>query len=221
MANPTPNMPMRGERNAPIFDPDVPRTLSRYFDDLIELFTRCAVVNDKEKKRYVMIDVLIDVADQWNYLREKAAPGTFEDFRKAVFTLYPGASTDRQFKYSDLLAVIQEWQQKGISSLTQWGEYYQAFTLWASFLKGKNILSKLKQRRLSMQSITGLLKQAIERRLEIKQPDHNSSVPYEMKDIKAVHHILAGIGNPPSSSNAPTFSNPSTSIAPAAPQAPS
>ncbi|THG93573.1 hypothetical protein EW026_g7696 [Hermanssonia centrifuga] len=191
---------MWGERNAPIFDLDVP------------------LVNDEEKKRYAVMYVPIDVADQWNYLPEKAAPGTFEDFRKAVFTLYPGASTDRQFEYSDLLAVIQEWQQKGISSLTQWGEYYRAFTLRASFLKGKNILSELEQRRLFMQGITGLLKQAIERRLEIKQPDHNSSVPYEMKDIfEAAHHILAGVGNPPSSSNAPTFSNPSTGIAPAAP----
>ncbi len=69
-----------------------------------------------------------------------------------------------------------------------------------------------------MQGITGLLKQAIEQQLEIKQPNHNSSVPYEMKDIfEAAHHILAGAGNPPSSSNMSTFTSPSTSIVPAAP----
>ena len=46
-----PAMPTKGHSTAPIFDPDRPRTLRAYFQDLEALFERCTVDNDHAWKR--------------------------------------------------------------------------------------------------------------------------------------------------------------------------
>ncbi|KAJ3473471.1 hypothetical protein NLI96_g12986 [Meripilus lineatus] len=45
-------MPTRSQKNAPKFDPEEPRTLNRYFQDLEELFTNCGITGEAEKKKY-------------------------------------------------------------------------------------------------------------------------------------------------------------------------
>ena len=56
-------MPFKGEKAAPEFDPQNPRSLVRFFDDLEECFRRAAVTDDAEKKKYALRYVSYKEAD--------------------------------------------------------------------------------------------------------------------------------------------------------------
>ncbi|KAJ2986009.1 hypothetical protein NUW54_g9939 [Trametes sanguinea] len=69
-----PAMPPHGDPRAPYFDPDNPRTLRRFFQDLEALFERSGVESDAQKKQWVLRYFSIDVADLCENLPEYHMP---------------------------------------------------------------------------------------------------------------------------------------------------
>jgi hypothetical protein len=106
MANPTFTMPMRTERSAPTFDPNEPRTLARYFENLDMLLARANVVDIDQRLRYSRNYVPISVADLWEVLPEADGQHTWEQYKAAVIALYPGIESGKRFSNADLDRIV-------------------------------------------------------------------------------------------------------------------
>jgi hypothetical protein len=86
----------RGHSSAPKFTPDVSRELQCYFTELELLFGPAQVVNDTEKKKHTCRYVDIDTADLWEAIPEFDVTKTFDEFKSAIFKLYPGSESKRK-----------------------------------------------------------------------------------------------------------------------------
>jgi hypothetical protein len=95
-------MPLPGERAAPIFWPEQPQTLERYFTTLNTLLARANIADEDDKKHYSRLYVDIDVADLWELLPEAAVTHIYQAYKQAIFKLYPGAEADRRYTRTGL-----------------------------------------------------------------------------------------------------------------------
>src|SRR5258705_12216444 len=85
-------MPARGDEDAPHFDPEKPRTLRQFFEDLEFCFDLAGVKDNKQKKIHARRYVEDDVQDLWMSLKAYSeASQTYEDFKKAVYKFYPSS----------------------------------------------------------------------------------------------------------------------------------
>lgn len=83
-------MPKPGEKNAPMFDPDKPEELGRFFDRIEDWFRDDEIVGDLEKKRRIVRYLDADSEIQWKAF-SKFAAGTYEEFKTQVMSSYPAA----------------------------------------------------------------------------------------------------------------------------------
>ncbi|KZT18957.1 hypothetical protein NEOLEDRAFT_1183813, partial [Neolentinus lepideus HHB14362 ss-1] len=95
-ATPTP-LPSRRDKAAPVFDPEQPRTLVRYFENLDDLFASHKVTTDEAKKAAALKYVPMAVEDLWKTLPEYSVEHTYVAFVAAVKTLYLAVSEDRRY----------------------------------------------------------------------------------------------------------------------------
>jgi hypothetical protein len=94
-------MPSRGDRSALKFDPKQPRELRRYFDDLDFAFGHTAVTTDDAKKQHAYVDV--DTSEMWETLEEYTdATKMYDEFKEAIYTLYPGSEEERKWSVADM-----------------------------------------------------------------------------------------------------------------------
>ncbi|KAF9455722.1 hypothetical protein BDZ94DRAFT_1139037, partial [Collybia nuda] len=119
-------MPARTNSNAPQFDGQA-HSLRRFFQDF-EYLAQLVGLNDQQKKEE--ITRYIDVPSALLWQREPAYidPGkTFEDFKTAITILYPGASIEDTYRFTDLDELILNAQAQGIRSTGEFGAYYRHF----------------------------------------------------------------------------------------------
>ena len=86
----TRKMPKPGEKNAPIFDPEKPEELGRFFERMEDWFADEAIEKDLDKKRRIVKYLDADSEIQWKAL-STFLEGTFEDFKAEVMASYPKA----------------------------------------------------------------------------------------------------------------------------------
>jgi hypothetical protein len=141
-------MPCRGDRSAPRFDPKQPRELRRYFDDLDFAFARAAVTDQAEKKGHACRYVDVDTSELWETLVEFTdVTKTYDEFKSAVYELYPGSDEERKWSVADMDQLVGERSRIGIISLADLGEYYRNFLAITTFLRSKRRLSDAEQSR--------------------------------------------------------------------------
>ncbi|KAF5378263.1 hypothetical protein D9615_008697 [Tricholomella constricta] len=207
-------MPARGQSSAPTFVPERARELHRYFSDLNHLFIECSVVDEQEKKTHTTRYTDIDTADLWEQLDEFAVGTTYDDWRKAIMALYPGASEERKYSMADLDYLIRERHRLGIQSNSDLGEYYRQFLSVTQFLVSKNRLSINEHDRQFRRAFQSDLWSKIHRRLEILNPNHHPDDPYATETVRAAaEHILHGT-NAVQRQEAPPGALPQVTIAP-------
>ncbi|KAF5380618.1 hypothetical protein D9615_004771 [Tricholomella constricta] len=207
-------MPARGQSSAPTFVPERARELRRYFSDLNHLFIECNVVDEQEKKTHTTRYTDIDTADLWEQLDEFAVGTTYDDWRKAIMALYPGASEERKYSMADLDYLIRERHRLGIQSNSDLGEYYRQFLSVTQFLVSKNRLSINERDRQFRRAFQSDLWSRIHRRLEILNPNHHPDDPYATETVRAAaEHILHGT-NAGQRQEAPSGAPPQITIAP-------
>jgi hypothetical protein len=118
-------MPAHGNYNAPQFDKTQPQELRCYFDDLEFLFGHAQVADDKEKKRHARRFVDVDTADLWESIPEFVDQAkTYEQYKAAIYCLYPGSEDERKWSVADLENLTTERAQIGIHSLGDLGDYH-------------------------------------------------------------------------------------------------
>ena len=70
---------------------------------------------------------------------------TYNDFKKAVFMLYPGSEDECKWSDADLAHLVEESTCIGIHSLGDLGDYYQQFLTISTYLRTKGRLSENEQ----------------------------------------------------------------------------
>lgn len=192
MANVT-SMPGRGDRSAPNFDPDVPRSLGRYIEDLELLFGRAQVVADADRKQYFCYYSPITLSDIFESLPEYRATSSYQEFIEKVKAFFPGSI--QQWKYSpgDLDKLVEHQRRLGIADSTQFGAYYRDFFAVSSYLVTQNRISEAERSRAFIRGFKPELWREVHFRLQLNDPLHDQDVEWPFSDIvTATNHVLHG-----------------------------
>lgn len=83
-------MPKPGEKNAPVFEPEKPEELGRFFDRVEDWFQDEEIVDNVEKKKRIVRYLDADSEVQWKAL-SKFSTGSYEEFKAQVMASYPAA----------------------------------------------------------------------------------------------------------------------------------
>jgi hypothetical protein len=192
MAAPS-TMPPRGHGSAPEFTPDVPRELQRYFKELELLFGPAQIVDDIEKKKHTCQCVDIDTADLWEAIPEFDDTKTFDEFKSAIFKLYPRSESERKWTIADMDKLVGEQLRMGILDVSDLGNYYRVFYTITQFLLTKHRISEAEQSQAFVRGFQPDLWCWISHRLKIKLPDHDPNNFYSLVEInEAAKHVLHG-----------------------------
>jgi hypothetical protein len=144
MAAPSTMLP-RGHGSAPKFTPDVPRELQHYFKELELLFGPAQVVDNMEKKKHTCRYIDIDTMDLWKAIPEFDITRTFDEFKSAIFKLYPGSESERKWTIADMDKLVGEQLGMGILNVSDLGNHYRVFYTITQILLTKNRISKAEQ----------------------------------------------------------------------------
>ncbi|KAI0372512.1 hypothetical protein BV20DRAFT_908927, partial [Pilatotrama ljubarskyi] len=174
----------RGHTMALTFDPSQPRTLRRFFQDIETLFEWSGVEMDPARKSWVVRYLPIDVSDLCESLPEYANEDKmYEDFKKAVIALYPGAGEDRKFAVADVENLVAKRAAVPIANISELSAYYRDFFSMTLYLMKHNRLSESEQSRLFVRGIAPPLRDQVSQRLQLKLPDHYPDDPYKLEEI--------------------------------------
>jgi hypothetical protein len=134
-------MPARGHPSTPKFTADQPRELKHYFHKLEHLFTNSQIVDDEEKKSQACRYVDVDTSELWESIVEFTAGINFNDFKRAIFKLYPGSEEERKWSIADMDKHVGEQLLISIYDINDLGSYYRSFYTIMKFLINKNRFS--------------------------------------------------------------------------------
>jgi hypothetical protein len=204
----------QGHGSTPKFTPDVPRELQCYFKKLELLFGPAQIVDDAEKKKHTCRYVDIDTTDLWEAIPEFDSTKTFDDFKSAIFKLYPGSESEWKWTIADMDKLVGEQLWMGILNVSDLGNYYRVFYTITQFLLTKNHISEAEQSRAFIRGFQLDLWCWISCRLKIKLPDHDPNNFYSLFEInEAAKHVLHDTSQNSFLQNSITSTTPSTQLA--------
>jgi hypothetical protein len=90
-----------------------------------------------EKKKHACRYVNIDTADLWEAIPEFDVTKTFNEFKSAIFKLYPRSESKRKWTIADMDKLVGEQLRMGILNVSDLGNYYQVFYTIIQFLLTK------------------------------------------------------------------------------------
>jgi len=137
MATVPKTMPARGHVTVPKFISLQPRELPHYFNELNNLFQDANITDEGIKKAQACQYVNIDESKLWQALPEYTN-NSYDKWKKAVLTLYPGAMEDRKWSMADLDQLLGSTSCMGIMNSDEYAEYYRKFFTITQFLIGKS-----------------------------------------------------------------------------------
>jgi hypothetical protein len=71
-------------------------------------------VDDTEKKKHACRYINIDTADLWEAIQEFDVTKTFDEFKSAIFKLYPGTESKCKWTIADMDKLVREQLCMGI-----------------------------------------------------------------------------------------------------------
>ena len=167
-------MPSYQHHTVPKISEDQPHELRRFFEELANLFGPANITVEADKKAQTICYVEVDTADMWKSLPEYSDPGSsYEDWKKKVVSLYPGANEENRWTLADMDKLIREHARMGIYTIGDFWAYYCAYYTISAFLVQKNRMSQAEQSRLFIKGLSTDLWHKIFTRLSIKEPDHD------------------------------------------------
>ncbi|KAF8548030.1 hypothetical protein OG21DRAFT_1489721 [Imleria badia] len=146
MANPLPQMPLRGSTSALKFDRKNPALLPRFLED-VDLLGTAAGLSDAQKIRTSIQYADLEESEGWELLpAAMALPAVWNDFITAVKALYPGCK-------------VQEYRAKPMRTLADLSEYKRKFMKVSQFLINGRFLSELDRETTSTHCEKGILQE--------------------------------------------------------------
>ncbi|OJA08726.1 hypothetical protein AZE42_13525 [Rhizopogon vesiculosus] len=135
-------MPLHNTPTTPKFD-GTPRDFVRYFEDVSELLNATNITDKGKRIKAALRYIHRDDAETWETLDEATAPSpNYENFVKAVKTLYPGCENDKRYMRADLEFLVTEQATKSMQSQDNVGEYLRIFQKISTFLISKKRLAE-------------------------------------------------------------------------------
>jgi hypothetical protein len=126
MAQPL-QMPLRGTPNAPKFDGKKPSELPRYLED-IDFLGDVVALDQAKKIKAAIRYAALDEAEVWQTLPEASTtPANWDNFIKAVKTMYPGCEGTDRYSRADVQYLVQDYGRKEMRSQDDLGEYMRVF----------------------------------------------------------------------------------------------
>ena len=123
MANPAPQMPLRGTQNAPKFDGKTPALLPCFLKD-VDILGTAAGITDLEKIHAAIRYADLEEEEGWELLDEVATnPPDWANFTRVVKKLYPGCEGTNRYCWADIQYLVQEFWAKLMCTLEDLGEY--------------------------------------------------------------------------------------------------
>lgn len=189
-------MPSRGERGAPSFDPNEPRELVRFFDDLEFLFTKCGITADKDKVDAAIRYLSIKEADEWKAIPAYSAnPVVWASFKTAVLENYPLAADKSRYTMTDLEQLIGNRLRIGIFTPTDLADYTRMFRTITKLLKDNKLISDTEIQRLYVRGFQQHFWLQILTRLQIANPALTAAPLYDVEEVrKAANWLLEASG---------------------------
>jgi hypothetical protein len=133
--------------------------------------------------------------DTWKQLPEYQGNSTFDEFKDAVWTLYPGAKVGSKWSIGNLDRLVGETTQLGIVSAEDFSRYHQSFFNISEYLVSQNVMSRSDQSHMFMHVFSLEVLDRILNRLSVSILAQLSNTLYVLADIKsAVEFILEGPG---------------------------
>ena len=179
---------MRNERSVPSFDPTRPRELVRYLEDLEDHFTRCAIADLDDRKKWTLKYVPMRVADLWESLPEWTAAKDWATLKTAVQKRYPASTDTQRFTYQELLRLVRERSRKEITSITEWSEYLNEYLEVSLYLVKQSRLSELEQRRYLLESLSTNLHREVSAHMRNVNPTRD---PEEVEEVSKIDEAVS------------------------------
>ena len=136
-------MPSYQHHTAPKISENQLHELKRFFEKLANLFGPANITMGADKKVQTIHYVEVNTADIWKSIPEYFNPNSsYEDWKKKVVSLYPGANEEKRWTITDVDKLIGEHARMGIYMLGDLGAYYCTFYTISMFLVQKNRMSQ-------------------------------------------------------------------------------
>ncbi len=127
-------MPSRTSRGAPVFDPEKPEELERYFDDLEECFTKAGLASAGARRPYMGKYAPISTENEWKNI-EGWDTMTYSEMKNAIMREYPAAIAMKNGSIEKLNQICRENQRIGESDLAELLSFKRAFQVEAKKLQ--------------------------------------------------------------------------------------
>ncbi|KIY51419.1 hypothetical protein FISHEDRAFT_23978, partial [Fistulina hepatica ATCC 64428] len=186
-------MPTSGSPEHPIFDPEQPRTLSRYFRDLESCLAMSQITTPSEQKAFAAHYVDLATADLWTSLPEFTESHGYAEFKRAIAGLYIEVDDERRFSWEDLEALVARATLSDMCDLASLGEYYRSHITISNYLIAQSKLSADGQSRSFSSGFPADMRSEIAARLVLMAPFHDPRDAHPMSSIvKAAKFVIMG-----------------------------
>ncbi len=174
-----------------------PEELERFFSRLEDLFDKCAVTDEDEKKKAAVSYTDIKTERQWKVLPKYAAGEKYEDFKSEVMDCYDGARDSDRNAVQELKRLVRRYDIAQISDKSQFMEFKREFQVLASALS--KVLSNRELVDAFLAPMSNDLYRSIKLQLErLPVPTgltkRENADPYTLKEImEAGLRVLQGV----------------------------
>lgn len=170
-------LPIPQNKGAPTLPDEIDfDTVERFFQTVERVCKIHGVTSEEEKKKAADMYTPVKFARTWKTLAEFTSPtSTFEDFKKAVLSLYKGTET-APWTIASYNAIIAKYVVTGVRTLAEYMRFYQEAYPAASYLTSRNppLLAQNDVARTMRQLLPDEVKSAVNQRLQVKYQDRNS-----------------------------------------------
>ncbi|KAK0193266.1 hypothetical protein F5146DRAFT_1133933 [Armillaria mellea] len=193
-----PSMPGLNEKATPRFESSSdPEELKRFFSRLEDLFDKCTVTDEEEKKKAVVSYTNIKTEHQWKVLPKYAAGGKYEDFKSEVMDCYDGMCNSNCNVVLELKRLVCCYDIAQISDKSQFMVFKREFQVLASALS--KVLSNRELVNAFLAPMSDELYRLIKLQLEQLPPPmglakQELADPYTLKEVmEAGLAVLQGV----------------------------
>ncbi|RPD52244.1 hypothetical protein L227DRAFT_484747, partial [Lentinus tigrinus ALCF2SS1-6] len=185
-------MPLSNERGTPQWSSTSREGVEHYFRDLERVMAKHQVTDEAEKKEAALTYVPIDVAKHWESLPKYSA-ADYDGFKTTILGFYLSTDAKHKFMVREFDEIVSRRVRTGISSLSEYMEFYGEFYPVACYLMGKTP-PELTQRQV-VDTLLRLLhdsrRPAVEVHLNQKVPDKQRDDSYTIEQVhEAISYVI-------------------------------
>ncbi|SJK98943.1 uncharacterized protein ARMOST_02221 [Armillaria ostoyae] len=184
------SMPGPNEKSAPRFEKSTdPKELESFFTRLEELFDKCAVAPDVDKKKYAVVYADIKTEKQWKVL-EHFVKGTYEEFKKDVLSSYDSALAGDRDAMQELKQLIRRYRLSPIQEKSEYMSFKREFQVLAVVLKKEGVCSNRELVDQFLAPMADSLYNSMKLRMERLNPpagktSRDPANPYTLEEVMA------------------------------------